>query len=236
MKPLKTALLAAATMLALALAPGWGQEDAGKPQKTKPAVKKPAAKMKPAAKKPGLKGMHTQMAKVCGLSQEQIDRIIAANERRHEAMKAFNEANGERIKALQTELKELQAKRNEIDADGQAAIMAVLTDEQTATWNQWQAIRVIQIKFARARLTQDQLDSIKAEYVRAAVGVDLSNAKDRQNLTRKLYTYVQDVVLTDAQRLELSKPLPPGKVKVIKPSGEKPKAKPAPKVKPAPEE
>lgn len=215
MKPLKMALLAAATMLGLAFAPGWGQEGAARPEKPKPKVKKPAAK------KPGLKGMHAQMAKVCGLSQEQTDKIIAANKLRHEAMKAFNDANGAKIKALQKELKELHAKRNEIDADGQAAIMAVLTDEQKATWNQWQVIRVIQIKLAKAKLTEDQLEAIKAEYVRAAVGVDLSNAKDRENLTKKLYMHVQKEVLTDAQRLELSKPKEPGKTVIIKPVAEK---------------
>lgn len=220
MRPLKTALLASATMLGLALAPGWGQEGAKKPGKPKPGVKKPAPK------KSRLAGMHAHMAKVCGLSQEQTDKIIAANKLRHEAMKAFNEANGARIKALQKELKELHAKRNEIDADGLAAIMAVLTDEQKATWNQWQAIRVIRVKFARARLTDDQIETIKAEYVRAAVGVDLSNAKERQNLTRKLYMHVQREVLTDAQRLELSKPTEPGKTVMIKPGAPKPKAKP----------
>ena len=215
MKPLKMALLAAATMLGLAFAPGWGQEGAARPEKPKPKVKKPAAK------KPGLKGMHAQMATVCGLSQEQTDKISAANKLRHEAMKAFNDANGAKIKALQKELKELHAKRNEIDADGQAAIMAVLTDEQKATWNQWQVIRVIQIKLAKAKLTQDQLEAIKAEYVRAAVGVDLSNAKDRENLTKKLYMHVQKEVLTDAQRLALSKPKEPGKPVIIKPVAEK---------------
>ena len=221
MKPLKTALLAAATILGLAFAPGWGQEGAARPEKPKPKVKKPAPK------KPRLGGIHAQMVKVCGLSPEQTDKVIAANKLRHEALKAFNEANGARIKALQKELKELHAKRNEVDADGQAAVMAVLTDEQNATWNQWQVIRVIQMKLARARLTQDQLETIKAEYVRAAVGVNLSSAKDRQNLTRKLYMHVQKEVLTDAQRLELSKPREPGKTVIIKPRPAKLKAKPA---------
>ena len=205
----------------LAFASGWGQEGAAKPEKPKPKVKKPAPK------KPRLAGMHAQMAKVCGLSAEQTEKIIAANKLRQEAMKAFNDANGAKIKALQKELKELQAKRRKIDADGLAAIMAVLTDEQNATWNQWQVIRVIRMKFARARLTQDQLETIKAEYVRAAVGVDMSNAKDRQNLTKKLYMHVQKEVLTDAQRLELSKPKEPGKTVIIKPRAAKPKAKPA---------
>jgi Spy/CpxP family protein refolding chaperone len=208
-------------MLGLAFAPGWGQEGAAKPEKPKPEVKKRAPK------KPGLRGMHVQMAKVCGLSQEQTDKIIAANKLRREAMKAFNDANGAKIKALQKELNDLYAKRKKIEADGLAEIMAVLTDEQNATWNQWQAIRVMQMKFARARLTQDQLETIKAEYVRAAVGVDLSNAKDRQNLTKKLYMHVHNEVLTDAQRLELSKPKEPGKPVKKKPGAAKPKAKPA---------
>ena len=46
MRPLKTLLLSAAT-LGLALASGWGQEGAKKPQTIKPAVKKPAAGSSP---------------------------------------------------------------------------------------------------------------------------------------------------------------------------------------------
>ena len=168
------------------------------------------------------------MAKVCGLSQEQTDKIIAANKLRNEAAKEFNEANGARIKALQKELKELQAKRRKIDADGLAAIMAVLTDEQRATWNQYQVIRVIQIKLARARITEDQLATINAEYVRLAVGVDLSNAKDRRSLTDKLLRHVQTEVLTDAQRQELRKPKALSKPVKRKPGAAKAKAKPAP--------
>jgi len=221
MKPLKTALLAAATMLGLALAPGWGQEGAAKPEKPKPKVKKPAPK------KPRLAGMHAQMAKICGLSQQQSDKIIAANKLRREARKEFDDANGAKIKALQKELKELYAKRNEIDADGQAAIMAVLTDEQKATWQQYLVIRTIKMKLARTKLTEDQLETINAEYVRAAVGVDLSNDKDRRGLTSKLLRHVQREVLTDAQRLELSKPREPKKPGKKKPAAAKPKAKPA---------
>ena len=218
MRPLKTALLAAATMLGLAFAPGWGQEGAAKPEKPKPKVKKPAAK------KPGLRGTHAQMAKVCGLSQAQSDKIIAANKLRHEARKEFNDANGAKMKALQKELNDLYAKRKKVEADGLAAIMAVLTDEQMAAWNQYLVIRTVQRKFARAKLTEDQLETINAEYVRAAVGVDLSNDKDRRNLTNKLLWHVQREILTDAQRLELSKPKEPGKTVIIKPRPAKPKA------------
>lgn len=220
MKPLKTALLTAATMLGLAFAPGWGQEGAAQPEKPKPKVKKPAPK------KPRLAGMHAQMAKVCGLSQEQTDKIIAANKLRQEARKEFNDANGAKMKALQKELNDLNAKRRKIEADGLAAIMAVLTDEQNATWQQYQVIRTIQRKFARAKLTQDQLETVKAEYVRAAVGVDLSNDKDRRDLTSKLLRHVQKEVLTDTQRLELSKPKEPRKPVKKKPGAAKPKAKP----------
>ena len=221
MRPLKTALLAAVTMLGLAFAPGWGQEGAAEPEKPKPKVKKPAPR------KPRLAGTHAQMAKVCGLSQEQTDKIIAANKLRHEARKEFNDANGAKIKALQKELNDLYAKRKKIEADGLAAIMAVLTDEQKAAWNQYLVIRTVQRKFARAKLTEDQLETIKAEYVRAAVGVDLSNDKDRQSLTNKLLWHVQKEILTDAQRLELSKPREPGKTVIIKPRPAKLKAKPA---------
>ena len=221
MRPLKTVLLAAAAMLGLAFGHAWSQEGAAKPEKPKPRVKKPAPK------KRRLAGTHAHMAKVCGLSEEQIDKLITANKVHREALKEFNEANGAKMKALQKELKEFYAKRAKIDADGQAAIMAVLTDEQQATWRQYWVMRTIKGKLRRAKLTDDQLETIKAEYVRAAVGVDMSNVKDRRNLTYKLIRHVQKEVLTDAQRLELSKPPEPKKPVKKKPPPAKPKVKPA---------
>ena len=223
MKPLKTALLAATAMLGLAFGLAWSQEGAEKPEKPKPRVKKPA----PRKVKPRLAGAHAQMAKVCGLSEEQTEKLIAANKARHEAMKEFNEANGEKMKALRKELNELYAKRRKIDADGQTAVMAVLTDEQKATWRQYMVMRTVKAKFGRAKLTEDQLEKIKAEYVKAAVGVDMSKERDRRNLTFKLVRYVQKEVLTDAQRLELSKPPEPRKPAKKKPRPTKPKAMPA---------
>lgn len=221
MKPLKTVLLAAAAMLGLALGHAWSQEGAEAPKKPKPRVKKPA----PRKVKPRLGGTHAQMAKVCKLSEEQTGKIIAANKARKEATKEFMEANGEKMKALQKELNELYAKRRKIDADGQAAVMAVLTDEQKATWQQYMIMRTVKGRFSRAKLTEDQLEKIKAEYVRAAVGVDMSNQRDRRNLTYKLIRHVQKEVLTDAQRLELSKPPEPRKPAKRKPRPAKPKAK-----------
>ena len=174
---------------------------------------------KPRQKRPLLRGMHAQMIKVCDLSEDQQKRIAELAAERSKALKDFNTENAEKIKALSDEQKKareakdkealkkardeysaLRAKQNEITKKSQDDIMAVLTPEQKAKWDEYQAVLTVKRRFRGIELTEDQVAKIKAAYVKTAAGADMTTEKGRRGAYAKLYAEVQKEVLTEEQR------------------------------------
>jgi len=191
-----------------------GEDEApAKPKRERPRKKKPPKK------KPLLRGMHAQMAKVCDLAEEQQKKMAELNADRAKASKAWHDENGQKIKALQEEMKKareskdkeamkkardawhaLSAKRNELQKKATQDIMAVLTPEQKAKWDEYQAVLAVKRQLRGAELTDEQVTGVKAAYVKLAAGADTSGEKGRRALLSKLYAEVEKNVLTEDQR------------------------------------
>jgi len=207
-----------AALCALAMVTGHllAQEGADKPKTKDKKVKKQG---EPKKKKPRMRAAHAQMVKVCGLSEDQQKKISDLMAERGKALKAFQEENKDKYKALSEAAKKareskdkeaarkawkdmgaLNAQRNEIMKKSQAAVLAVLTDEQRAKWDEYNVLRSVQGRFRGVKLTEEQMAKIKAEYVKAAAGADMSDQKARQKVIRDLAVKVGDEILTDDQK------------------------------------
>jgi Spy/CpxP family protein refolding chaperone len=228
-----------ALCLALAAALGfvtstlWAQEVKQEAKKEdKPAKPKEGPAKE---KKPILMGAHAEMAKACALTEEQQKKIADLNEARQKALKEFEAANAEKLTAAREDLKKateakdkdaakkaqdaiaaINTQRMEIDKKAQADIMAVLTPEQAAKWQEYQVLRTVQMRYRKAELTEEQMGKVKEACSKAIAGVDLKDEKARAEIVKKLSEQVEKDILTDAQR-EALKPKPAEK----KPEGEK---------------
>jgi Spy/CpxP family protein refolding chaperone len=216
---MKRVLIALSLLAVVGLVAGqlWaegGDAPADKPKK----VRKPRP-----PRKPTLRGAHAQMAKVCELSEEQVKKIADLNAASGKALKEWNEANAEKLKAANgkvkaareakdreamkkasEELNALRKEQAEITKKYQGEIMAVLDDEQKAKWKVYNALRTIRGRFRSVKLSDDQLAKIQA--ICKELGEDLgsSDGKKHDAALRKLTARVEKEVLTEEQRLELA--------------------------------
>jgi len=192
-----------------------------------------------------LRGEYAIMVSRCELSDQQKTDLQAKVKARKEAQAAWQQANGEKQKALREarkkakeagdkdamkkardDLKALDAGRRKIDADTMAAIYAVLTPEQKAKWKAFQTYRRLMRRYKRVGLKKDQQAKIRE--LAAGAGGDLAGLRSEDNDTRKkareadkkLRTTIEQQVLTAEQREALQK---------------KPEKKPRPEKKPAKE-
>lgn len=212
-----TMVMVLASALGMVVAAVAAQEAQEAPKKPK---KKPA---RPKSKQPLLRGAHAQMAKVCDLSEDQQKKIAELNAKTKQAMKAFRTENDEKMREIReqlrkarqskdkeaarnatTKLRALYAKQNEITKKSRADIMAVLTPEQKATWDEYTAINAVKGWFKAAKLTDEQLTQIKAEYVKLATGADTGTEKGRRTLLAKLREHVRKEILTEDQQTDVA--------------------------------
>ncbi len=192
-----------------------GQAAQEKPRKTR--------KKRAARKRPLLRGMHAQMAKVCGLSEDQQKQIAELNAQRAKELAAFREENKAKFEALREAIKKareakdkeaakkaraeysaLRAKEHEIIKKSRAAIMEVLTPEQKAKWDQYQAVLTIKRRISPVKLTAEQEEQVKAAYVKLAAGAEAATRKGRSTLLAKLYAQVEKEILTPQQRTDVA--------------------------------
>ncbi len=206
--------LAAGVALSWAAAGLWAQEEPAPP---KPKAEKPE-KERPKPKEPILRGTHAQMAKLCQLSEDQQKKIAELEKQRaadlkelQEKVKAAKDAQAEARKGQDKEaLKKANDAFREANEEVQKAtrkwwmeILGVLTPEQKAKWYEYVVMQQIQARFKSAKLTQEQLDKIKAAYVEQTTGVDLAEDKARAQAMAKLSAYVMQDVLTGEQRADM---------------------------------
>lgn len=198
------------------------------------------------AKPSGLRGEYGIMAGVLKFDDAQKAKLVEVLEvnktaeqqwtegddgkKMQELSKAYAEArkgdDKEKTKSLAGQIKALKKSRTELQKAGKARIMAVLTDEQKATWAAFCLQRRAMMRYKKLELTEDQLKQIKdicAEAVKSRPAGDDDKALAAAH--KKLMSDIEQKVLTDAQREQLKKPADKPK-KAEK--GEKP-AKPAEK-------
>ncbi|MCX5677147.1 MAG: hypothetical protein NTX87_19330 [Planctomycetota bacterium] len=167
----------------------------------------------------GAYSRYSQMIKVCNLSQEQQKEIRTIEADRDKVAQNYYAENAEKMKAAQAALseayrskdkdaiqkamldyRELMEPVGEFQKSAHDKVMAVLTTEQKAAWQENQVMGNIKAMFYRANLTDDQLGQLKAAYA------DLAKDKDAkvEDLARKLNEQARGL-LTDEQK-EAMKP------------------------------
>ncbi len=190
-----------------------------------------------------LRGEYAIMVSQCELSDQQKTDLEAKVKVRKETQAAWQQANGEKVKALREaqkkakeandkdamqkardDLKALDSGRRKIDADSMAAIYAVLTAEQKAKWQAFQTYRTLMRRYKRLNPTEAQTAKIReaaaaaAKDLGAAAGDDKESRKKRAEADKSLRKTIEETILTAEQREALQK---------------KPEKKPRPEKKPA---
>jgi len=208
------------------------QEGADKPKKDK-KVKKQG---EPKKDKPRMRGAHAQMVKVCDLDEAQQQKIADLMAARNKALTEFHQANKDKIKELQDAAKKarqskdreaakkayadmnaLNAQRNEIMKKSQAAVLGVLTPEQRAKWDEYNVLNAVRGRFRGVKLTDQQMAKIKAEYVKAAAGADMTDDKARYKVIRDLSVKIDNEILTDDQKATIAAGRVLGQFRRVKP-------------------
>ena len=219
-----------------------------------PAVMAEEAKAKAPAKDT-LKGVYAQMVTVCKLSDQQVPDLKAKVKARDDAVAAWMTANADKVKAADEAAKKakegsdkaagkkanedrqkLMAERTKIEADGMAAIYAVLTPEQKQAWEGQQMYMQVCARFRKANLTEDQHTKIRplcdqaAKDEAAVKGDEKAARKAKTEVEAKLLKTIEDTILTAEQKAEMAKkPEPKAKPAGEKKEGEKAAEKPAAK-------
>lgn len=124
----------------------------------------------------------------------------------------WDEANGEKARQLDQQIKEaqaaltaLRAEQEKLNADNRTAILAILTPEQQ-TALAGAKLQQEMLKRLSMKLTEEQAGKCKP--LCEAASKDISqlkpdDTKGRAEIVNKLYQIIVDQVLTDAQRAEL---------------------------------
>ncbi len=198
--------------LGILAGPVWAQEGAGEPPDPKRNRKE-----RPVKKKVLLRGMHAQMATVCGLSEQQQKSIADLSAKRREDLKPVMEkekplaadlkkareaGNEEEVKRVRAERTKVRAERNKIRDESRKAILAVLTPEQKVKWDEYQFVLQIKGRYSAAKLTDEQIEKIKAAHVKVAAGVDMNDKEAKRAAMGKLHAMIEKDILTPAQRTE----------------------------------
>ncbi|KKL67080.1 hypothetical protein LCGC14_2138570 [marine sediment metagenome] len=210
-------ILAAACIMAMAAGSLPAQE--GAEAAPKPRPKRQRKPRPPKKKRPLLRGMHARMAEVCGLSEDQQKQIAGINTERGKARKAHYEETKDQVAALREAMKKakeskdkeanakarkeysaLSAKGRDLDKKFVTQIMAVLTPEQKVKWDEYQFVLAVKRKFRAAKLTDEQVNKVKALYVKEAAVLAGADKKAKAAARNKLYAKVSQEILTEEQR------------------------------------
>ena len=198
-----------------------GQGDA-KPKKEKKA-RAPKGEKKPASV---LRGEYSIMASELKLDDAQKAKLEEAVKANMEAQKAWEAANGakvkqlsedmkkaregsdkDKIKTLGEQMKALQAERAKLQADAKEKVMAVLTDQQKSQWAGFTLYRSVIGRFKRLNLTAEQDKKVRelcdAEAAKPAAAPE--KGKRAPSAAQVVGKEVEEKVLTDAQKEELKK-------------------------------
>ncbi|MEI6808703.1 MAG: hypothetical protein WCN95_08265 [bacterium] len=116
-----------------------------------------------------------EFAKVCGLSDEQQKRLMDINEAREKAVQEINAKTDEQV-------------------------VAVLSPEQKAKWNETIAMSLVQRDFGKVSLTDEQIGRIKAEIATRTKDILLALNEKSSQMLRELMTFTKDKVLTEDQK------------------------------------
>jgi Spy/CpxP family protein refolding chaperone len=204
-------ILAPAVLLAAAfVASGAGEDSKEKPSGE--AASAPSGKAT-------LAGTHAQMAKVCELSDEQIDKVAALADLRHRQLEQFDRDNAEKTEGLRAAIAKakeakdqaaarkaraekavLNERRNEITDKSREAILGVLTAKQLAVWRRYMGLRALNRRFSRAGLTDAQRAKLAEDYDRLVAGADPDDKNAVSAARAKLNEHVEKEILTEAQR------------------------------------
>lgn len=140
--------------------------------------------------------------KAAAIKQQVIANAIAADK--------WETANGEtmskldqQIKDLQGQLAKLKTEREKLTADNQAAVNGLLTTEQQTAWAVYKLQQTLVQRFAKVKLTDEQVVKVKAiceEAVKAVTPIPMPGQRAFGQLTNPAVAAVETQVLTDEQR------------------------------------
>jgi len=196
-----------------------GEETQDKPEKKK-------RERKPAKPKSVLRGEHAMLVKAAELTEEQKAKLEEQVKANNEAVAAWKQANGEKMKELQKayadarkakdkeamakareEMKPLLAEQTRLHTELWKGINEMLSPEQKAKYEAFKFYRMVLGRFGKAKLTAEQEATVKS--LCAEPGKAYAAEKDRKaknKILRDLQKKIHDEVLTDQQREALKKP------------------------------
>lgn len=221
------AWLAGILVVLLAATAGLAQDDPGEdapPARKKARRKRAPRKRAPRAPKQKV-DVYAKMAEVLKLDEaakQKFDEQVAANKaalaewdkgdgaKLPDLRKASSEArkakDREKAKELGGQVRKLIVARQKLETELVDKVLAVLTDEQKATWAKQQLCENVLLRFRRAKLTEEQIAQVQKLCEAAAKEAgQAQDEKGRGQAIRKLQTEVTQKVLTDEQREQLKK-------------------------------
>lgn len=193
----------------------------------------PVMAQKKAKPKSALRGEWAAMVKECNLTADQQAKLEEKAKAMNTALADWDTQHKEQADKLKTDiaaakeardkakLKELNAQQKTLDTERaglvqqhRRGILELLTPEQRQTWAVYQLQQEVIKQFARAKLTDDQKAKIKplcaaTQQELAKLGAD--DAKGRKALKAKLFTDVEQQILTAEQRALRTAPAKPKK-------------------------
>lgn len=234
--------MAGLTVLVLAISPMAmrAEGDNGKEGKKKDAK---VARKKDGGEKKGLRGQYAIMVKELGLDEAQQAKLTELVKAKEQAMNAFRQENGEKMKELreimkgedkakaeqaEKDLKALMAKGGEVEKKHNDAILGILTPEQTKKWQGFQLFQLVMRRYSRLDLTEEQ--KAKVREMCGAAGADFAAQADKKakgEMLGKLNKDIAEKILNDEQRAKMTAHDEKGREGGKKAEGEKKKDKPA---------
>ena len=191
----------------------------------------PTLAQKPKPQKSALKGEWAAMVQECNLTADQqakleekvtaMNKAVAEWDAQHKEqvdklkadLAAAKEAKDKaKLKELGAQKKALDGERNGIVKQHRQGIMELLTPEQKTAWAVYQLQQEVLNKYKKAKLTEEQIAKIKllcaaAQQELAKLAAD--DAKGQKALKAKLFTDVEQQVLTAEQRALMVPPAKP---------------------------
>jgi hypothetical protein len=192
-------------------------------------VSAPAVVARGGRGKPDKESVQTEVESLiseCKLSEQQQENLKAKAKAKQEAQDAWNAANAQKLQAAQDavktartgsddaakrkaneDLRALQADLEKAVAPAEANMLAVLTTEQTVTWEAFKLYQTVLTRYRKCNLTDEQSAKVKSACTAAwkQLGeVDQNDEraykKAKGDITGKLNWAIEQVILTEPQR------------------------------------
>lgn len=214
---MKRLMMTLTAVLALLVAsPVWAENE--KPAKAEKAQNTAKKEMKKEKDTSGLKGYYAIMASVTGMDDAQKAQLKAKVDARDAALKAWDEANGEKVKQLSAaskaaqeakdkakvkqlteEKKALVTERATLEKKHDEAIESLLTPEQKSKLAAHNVYTGTMGHYGKIKLTDEQKEKVRA--MAAEVTPKLpAEGKPRKEAMTAFWTKVDNEVLTPEQR------------------------------------